>query len=118
MKLSQTVSRFLSALRYILQYKTVIAIIAAFPFVSAASYLWLNAPNFYGPVHEAYWLGGQIYKLGLPFTGLILYGPGNFSVEDDRWLVPVLDLLFFLQWIVWIHLLNSLKKRLKKMIRR
>ncbi len=98
--------------------ETIIAIIFALPFVCIASYLWLNASNFAGGTFEAYWYGDRIYNLGLPLTGIVIYGPSNassvISSEKDWWLVPIIDILFFLQWIIWAHILSFLNKVRKR----
>lgn len=100
----------------------VASIIIAFPFVLLASYLWFSALDYQGASLELYWFGEQIYKLGLPLTGIILYIPSYMGVhvspEHDIILILLIDSLFFLQWIIWGHFIFFLKEKIKNVYRR
>ncbi len=85
---------------------SIIGLLISLPFVIVASYSWLICPIF-TVSHEAYWFGDQIYKLGFPLTGIILYFPeysGRFLTNADNWwALPLIDILFILQWIIWSY---------------
>lgn len=95
-----------------------LAIILATPFVGFAVYLWLvarahNYQGFYGV--EASQLGDGIFSLGWPLTQIVLRFPeyeGRYlEASDDWWAMPLIIILFFLQWIIWSQLIAWLIRR-------
>jgi len=90
------------------------------PFISVASYLWLNAGNRNLPALEDYWIGDQIFMLGYPLTGIFFNYPYKFisgpymKPEDYYWVTPMLCLLFIIQWTIWIYTYQLIKSVLKK----
>ncbi len=96
----------------IIKKETVIGILCAVPFVCLASYFWINARNMPGVSFEWYWSGDLIYKFGFPLTAIVLYFPtyaGRYLTPDDHWwAIPLLNLLFIIQWVLWTHLISYL----------
>jgi len=78
-----------------------IAFLAALPFVLLASFCWLRGPED----SEGYFFGDSIYLfLGAPLT-LLVRTISPLEPADDWWAIPLMDFLFFLQWIIWAQLI-------------
>ena len=95
------------------------AIILATPFVCLAEYLWLvarahNYQGFHGI--EAAQAGDGIFMLGWPLTQVVLmfpeYAGRHLEAGDDWWAMPLIIILFFLQWVFWSQLLACVIRRL------
>jgi hypothetical protein len=89
------------------------SLIFSAPFIFVASYLWISAEEWkYVPAWEVYWLGDQIFKLGFPLTALVLYSlvppfSGKYLTANDYYLIiPLISLLFILQWTIWLCILR------------
>jgi hypothetical protein len=79
---------------------------AALPFAALASYSWIRAATDKAfPTCEAYHFGEMIYLLGAPLTLIVLGIPccaGRYLDDGDNWwAIPMSDILFVLQWIIW-----------------
>ena len=87
-----------------------IAVVSAIPFVALASYSWIRATTDQSfPAYEADHFGDMIYLLGSPLTLIVLglpYYAGTFlKGSDNWWAIPLTDLLFVLQWVIWSQLI-------------
>jgi hypothetical protein len=89
-----------------------IGILFALPFVVLASFAWIRgATDKTFPSFEAYFAGDMIYLLGAPATLVALIFPlfGHFFTDRDIWwAIPMMDILFFAQWVFWSQLLAVL----------
>jgi hypothetical protein len=88
----------------------IIAIVLALPFVTLASDAWIRAATDRSfPAYEADHFGDMIYFLGSPLTLIVLglpYFAGVYLNHARDWLwIPLTDLLFVLQWVIWSQLL-------------
>jgi hypothetical protein len=96
-----------------------IAVVTSLPFVSLASYAWIKAATDGSfPRYEADHFGDLIYTLGSPLT-LIVLGPplfaGRFLRDSDNWwAIPLIDVLFVLQWVIWSQLISLVVNRISK----
>src|SRR4030095_16488744 len=93
-----------------------IASIAAGPLIALASYSWVKAATDKSfPAYEADHFGDLIYTLGSPLTLLVLglpYYSGTYLDHGHDWFwIPLVDLLFVLQWIIWSQLINRLAEQ-------
>jgi hypothetical protein len=90
-----------------------IAVVAAIPFVALASHAWIKgATDNSFPHYEAYHFGDLIYMLGFPLTQVVLgfphYAGRLLQDSDNWWAIPLIDILFVLQWIIWSQLIARL----------
>ncbi len=96
---------------------TKIGLFIALPFALLASYSWLVGPKL-TVAFEAYWFGDQVYKLGYPLTGLVLYFPkysGRYLTPSDHWwALPFINILFIFQWIIWSHAVAFFLRKIRK----
>ena len=95
---------------------SIIAFLCALPFIGiAASYWHLESRNAF--MGYGYWLGDQIFNLGAPLTLLMdvyVHRAGPLKPADDRWAIPVMCILFVVQWIIWAQLILWIKQRLSR----
>ena len=92
-----------------------IAYVSALPFVALASYTWIRAATDKTfPTYEAYHCGEMIYMLGSPLTQIVLgvpYYAGRYLKDSDNWwAIPMTDILFILQWIIWSQFIGGALK--------
>ena len=84
------------------------------PFMFMASWFWISAqkPSVYSDV--LYNMGDVIFQLGFPLTTLFyvlfLGFIGNFTKKSEFWSLPIINILFLIQWIIWSQLVNKLKQ--------
>jgi hypothetical protein len=90
----------------------IIAFLLAMPFVIAGMSAWFEgrAHNYQGPYGiEADQFGYLVFSLGSPLTLIVLkfgaYAGRNLQATDDWWAIPLVIVLFVLQWGVWSQLL-------------
>lgn len=80
----------------------------ALPFIASASYVWLTAAKSYVYIQDSYSVGDGIYALGAPLTLVVLgygyLGP-SFRAGDHWWAIPLANVLFVVQWIIWGQLI-------------
>ena len=95
------------------------AFISALPFVFLASWLWIDArtPSVFSDV--PYLLGDIIFQLGFPLTTTIFVVHlglfGKFSKENELWLIPIISLVFIIQWIIWSQVIMFIYARRTKL---
>jgi hypothetical protein len=57
----------------------------------------------------------MVYSLGFPLTYIVLGFPsyaGRLLEDGDNWwAIPLVDVLFVLQWVIWSQLLARLIRR-------
>ena len=84
-----------------------VTVALALPFMAWASYLWISAASATIPrmQYETYKLGDLVYKLGSPLTLIVLnfraYTGRGLENSDNWWAIPLIDVLFVLQWVIW-----------------
>ena len=90
----------------------VASVVLTLPFVICGSFFWISAGSVTdnpGMQLSGYELGDLLYQLGFPLTRFVLdfgkYAGRNLGPSDDLWAVPLVDILFILQWIIWGQLL-------------
>jgi hypothetical protein len=93
-----------------------IAIGSAAPLVLLASFAWIKAgTDTTFPAYEADHFGDFLYMLGSPLTWIVLglpYYSGKYlKYSDNWWAIPLIDSLFFLQWIIWSQLVSRMLRR-------
>jgi hypothetical protein len=93
----------------------IIAVVLALPFVALASDAWIRAATDRSfPAYEADHFGDMIYFLGSPLTLIVLglpYFAGVYLKHAHDWIwIPLIDLLFVLQWVIWSQLLCAFAK--------
>ncbi|HTS16709.1 MAG TPA: hypothetical protein VMP11_03980 [Verrucomicrobiae bacterium] len=90
---------------------TLIAILVALPFVVMGSLSW-------GGPGEADFFSDAIYSLGLPLTQIVLGLPArlgrSLTRKDDLWALPLANLLFLVQWILWSQIVAFAVRPVKK----
>lgn len=90
------------------------AIVCALPIMFIATWFWINAqhPSVYSD--SLYNIGDIIFQLGFPLTTLfyVLFFCffGHFTKESEFWSLPVINILFLIQWIIWMQLISKFKK--------
>jgi hypothetical protein len=87
-----------------------IAALGALPFVALATLAWIGGVSSSGANSvEAYFLGDVIYLVGSPLTLVVLRFhnlTGHvLTAGDDIWAIPLIDVLFIVQWIFWGQLI-------------
>ena len=92
-----------------------VAITLSIPFVALPSYCWIKAATDKSfPAYEADHFGDLIYTLGSPLTLLVMglpYYAGKYLNHSRDWLwIPLVDLLFALQWIIWSQMICRILK--------
>ena len=95
----------------------IIAAVSALPFVALGSYLWLSGVRYGVGTFEAentFLLGDFVYMLGAPLT-LLVWVPylffGHVLSVREYWLaLPLVNILFMLQWVIWSQLLAKLSE--------
>ena len=89
----------------------VLAVVLALPFISCGSLFWMNAPSMEEDrlYLQAEGWGGLAYGLGMPLTLIVLIPMENaergLTTGNCWWVIPLIDLLFVLQWVIWGQLL-------------
>ena len=97
-----------------------ILIICAVPFMFLASWFWVGGqkPSVYSDT--LYNMGDAIFQLGFPLTTVFysfllnLFG-GKFGKENDFWVLPLINFVFVIQWIIWSQLVVLIYKKFKKL---
>jgi hypothetical protein len=93
-----------------------VSILLSLPIVACASSLWILA-GWAGSDQVLYRLGDSIFTLGAPLTMLVLkfpdYAGRYLTSKDDLWAIPLIGLLFIMQWLIWGQLLVLIIRRLR-----
>lgn len=95
---------------------SLIATLAALPFVLLATDMWFRG-NVDPFAYYVFYLRDHIYMMGAPLTLLLpLYAHNVRSLEpqDTWWGALVTGLLFILQWVIWAQLIVWIKQRFAK----
>jgi hypothetical protein len=92
-------------------------IVLALLLLAFADYCWITAESSPSAA-ESYFLGDAIFKLGWPLTQVIFTFPDwagrDLIPADHVWAVPLVDILFITQWLVWAQLIIWLIHRWKR----
>lgn len=92
---------------------SLIATLAALPFVLLATAMWFRG-NVDPFAYYVFYLRDHIYMMGAPLTLLLpLYAHNVRSLEpqDTWWGALLTGLLFIGQWIIWAQIIVSLARR-------
>lgn len=85
-----------------------VSILLSLPVVACASSLWILA-GLADNDQVIYSWGDSLYKLGAPLTMIVLsfpdYAGRYLTSKDDLWAIPLICLLFVVQWLIWGQLL-------------
>lgn len=95
-----------------------IATIAALPILALASFFWISArePSVYSDTIYAF--GDGLFQLGFPltttlFSALLKISGGRFTRDSELWVLPLMNLGFLIQWIIWSQLIVFIYRRFK-----
>ena len=96
------------------------SIFCALPFVFTASWLWISAQKLSFYSDTAYNLGDAIFHLGFPLTTgffnlLLNQLGGKFTQESEFWALPLMNISFLIQWILWSQLIVLIYRQFKKL---
>lgn len=86
------------------------ALIISCPFTAYASLMWLCGQGEPWYVRdELYGIGSSVYKIGYPLTRIIYIfrAPGQMQDSDHWWALPLINFLFFAQWMIWTQLVAT-----------
>jgi hypothetical protein len=103
----------------------ILACLVAIPFVIAGVTAWVEgrAHSYHGPYGiEADQFGYIVFSWGSPLTLIVLkshaYVGRNLQTTDDWWAIPLIVILFFLQWVVWSQVLALCARGIVKLTKR
>jgi hypothetical protein len=99
----------------------IIAMLAALPIMTLATFFWIRArvPSVYSDT--IYSFGDTLFQLGFPlttvlFTTLLDILGGKFTRESELWALPLMNIAFLLQWMIWSQLIVWIRDKFQSKI--
>lgn len=96
---------------------SLIAILAALPFVLLATHMWFRG-NVDPFAYYVFHLRDHIYMMGAPLTLLLplyVHNVRSLELQDTWWGALVTGILFILQWVIWAQLIVWIKQRCSRL---
>ena len=94
-----------------------VSVLLSLPVICCASSLWILGGVAAGNYQVLYDLGDWLFMLGYPLTMIVIkfpdYAGRYLTPKDDLWAIPLVSLLFVVQWVIWGQLIVAGIRRLR-----